>query len=100
MKKVLFYIPAIFFTLLYGWLALDGIGAIHPSVLVWLLLFWTAGILLGKGISWGGVLGFIPAIAFIYMGTQNTGQIISETPIGVVILLYYAVTIYFINKKR
>lgn len=99
MKKTIFFIPAIIFSLLYGWLAFGGAGAIHPIVIAWLLLFWSAGILLSKTIFWGGFLGVIPAIAFIYMGTQETGQIISETPIGIVLLLYYAVCAYFVFKK-
>ncbi|MEG2234792.1 MAG: hypothetical protein RRZ42_09220 [Oscillospiraceae bacterium] len=100
MKKLWFFIPAVVFTLLYGWLALYGIGAIHPVVAVWLALFWIAGVLLSKTMFWGGLLGVIPALHLIYMGTQETGQIISETPIGIVVLLYYAVCIYFVYKKN
>lgn len=99
MKKLGFFIPAIIFTIFYGWLALDGIGAIHPIVVVWLILFWGAGILLSKNVFWCGLLGLIPSICFIYMGTQDTGQVISETPIGVVILFYYMVCIYYVYKK-
>lgn len=100
MKKLIFFIPAIVFTILYGCAALEGIGAIHPIAIVWLLLFWSAGVLLSKAIFWGGLLGIIPAACFIYMGTQETGQIISETPIGIAILLYYGVCIYCVYKKN
>lgn len=99
MKKLIFFIPAIIFTILYGCAALGGIGAIHPIVIVWLLLFWAAGILLSKAIFWGGLFGVIPAACFIYMGTLETGQIISEMPIGIVVLLYYAVCIFYVYKR-
>lgn len=100
MKKWWVFIPAVVFTLLYSWLALDGTGAIYPVVAVWLALFWIAGVLLSKAMFWGGLFGAIPALHLIYMGTQETGQIISETPIGIVVLLYYAVCIYFVYKKN
>ena len=99
MKK-LFFIPAIIFTILYGCLALGRIGAIHPIVIACLLLFWIAGVLLSKTMIWGGVLGLIPAACFIYMGTQETGQIFNETPIGIVVLLYYAACMYYVHKKN
>ncbi len=98
MKKLVFFIPAIIFTIFYGLVALSGLSP-HSIVGVWLVLFWVSGILLSKAVFWGGVLGAIPAISFIYMGTQDTGQIISETPIGIVILFYYVVCTYYVYKK-
>ncbi|MEG1945444.1 MAG: hypothetical protein RR058_08490 [Oscillospiraceae bacterium] len=100
MKKVLFFLPAIVFTIFYGWVALGGIGDIQPIILICLVLFWSAGALLSKTIFWGGFLGIIPAACFIYMGTQETGQIIGETPIGIVVLLYYLACIYCVYKKN
>lgn len=100
MKKIFFFLPAIVFTIFYGWAALGGIGAIHPIILIWLVLFWIAGVLLCKTMSWGGCLGIFPAACFIYMGTQETGQVISETPIGMVVLLYYAVCTYCVYKRN
>lgn len=100
LKNIFYLIPAIVFTLFYGWLGLDGIGAIHPIVLVWLALFWIAGILLSQTVFWGGLLGLIPAVYFIYMGTQETGQIVSQTPIGVITLLYFALCTYCVYKIK
>ncbi|MEG1994323.1 MAG: hypothetical protein RR048_05375 [Oscillospiraceae bacterium] len=99
MKKFVLFIPAIVFTIFYGLTALGGIGAIHPIVILWLALFWIAGILLSKSIFLGGLFGVIPAACFIYMGTQETGQIINEAPIGIVVLLYYSVCIYCVYRK-
>ncbi|MEG3007509.1 MAG: hypothetical protein RR806_08570 [Oscillospiraceae bacterium] len=84
MKKIVFFIPAIIFTIVYGSAAVfGGIGMIQPIAAVWLLLYWSAGALLGKTKAIGGILGILPALQLIYMGTQETGQIIKETPIGV-----------------
>lgn len=100
MKKLVFFIPAILFTIIYGLLAIVSITSIHPIAIVLLIMFWSAGVLLYKKVIWGGLLGIIPAAVFIYMGTQDTGQIFSETPIGIVILLYYVVCICWIYKKN
>lgn len=103
MKKNVFYIPAIFYTLFYGLTALvfGGIGAIQPIVIAWLFLFWLAGILLSKAIWWGGLLGMLPAAYFIYMSTQGTGQIAPiELPLGIIVLLFYAGCTYIVYKKK
>ena len=101
MKKIVFFIPAIISRIFYVLLAvLGGVGAIHPIVAVWLFLFWISSALLRKAKVIGGIFGIIPALHLIYMGTQETGQIIKETPIGIVVLLYYAVCIYFVYKKN
>lgn len=84
--KLIFFIPAIIFTLFYGWAVCIWAGTIHPVVIPWLLLFWLAGVLLRKNLFWGGILGMIPAACFIYMGAQETGQIMNETSVGIVIL--------------
>ena len=99
MKKIIFYIPAIIFTILYGLLAIGGIGAISPVVAVWLVLFLTSGILLSKNMLWGGLLGALPAIHLIYMGNQETGQVINEMPIGIIVLIFYIVCSSFICYK-
>lgn len=100
-KKLAFYIPAIILTIFYCLAALGGMGAIHPIAVLWLALLWIAGILLSKSVFWGGLLGFIPGACFIYMGMKETGQIFKETPLGVFILLYYAVCmIYCVYKKK
>ncbi|MUV38941.1 hypothetical protein JNUCC1_02813 [Lentibacillus sp. JNUCC-1] len=103
MKRSLFFIPAVIFTVLYGAVAiLDTITAVSPVVLVWLALFFISGFLLIKNIYWGSLLGILPAIHMIYMGTQETGQIINETPIGIVVLVFYVICgfiVYRWNKK-
>lgn len=101
MRKLAYFIPAIVFTIMYGLaIVIGGIGSINPIVIVWVALLWIAGVLLNKGVVWGGLLGMIPGACFVYMGTQETGQIIKETPFGIIILFYYVLCIYFVYKKK
>lgn len=100
MKKNIFYIPAIIFTILYGVATISNIGAISPIVVIWLALFFISGFILNKNIFWGSLLGALPAIHLIYMGTQETRQIVSEMPIGVVVLIFYITCGYFINRNN
>lgn len=100
MKKLLFYMPAIIFTLFFGIAALSGIGSVSPIVFVWLALWFISGFLLNKGFCWGSFLGAMPAIHLVYMGTQDTGQIFSELPIGIVVLGFYVVCGYWVYHKK
>lgn len=100
MKKITFYIPAIIFAVLYGMIAISDIGAISPIVFVWLALFFISGYFLHKSIYWGGLFGTLPAIHLIYMGSQVTGQIINETPIGIVVLVFYIICGYIVYKNN
>ncbi|KPU42261.1 hypothetical protein OXPF_40460 [Oxobacter pfennigii] len=100
MKKLLFYIPAIMFILFYGIVALSGFSVISPVVAIWLLLWFISGFLLNKNYFWGSLLGTLPAIHLVYMGTQETGQIISEASIGIVVLIFYLICGYWIYRKN
>ena len=96
MKKIIFYIPAIIFAIIYGVIAISNIGAISSIVIIWLALFFVSGFILNKNVFWGSLLGTLPAIHLIYMGTQETGQIVNEIPIGIVILIFYIICGYFV----
>ncbi|MDD4438129.1 MAG: hypothetical protein PHS04_08860 [Tissierellia bacterium] len=103
MKRIVFYIPAIIFAILYGVIAIRNIGAISPIVVVWLALFFISGFILNKNVFWGSLLGTLPAIHLIYMGTQETGQIINEMPTGIVVLIFYIICggfVFYKNKKK
>lgn len=102
MKKILFHIPAIIFTIFYGFIVVNHIGAISPVVLLWLVLFFVSGFILGKNIFWGSIVGMLPAINLIYLGTRDTGQMINEIPIGVIVLIFYIICggfVFYKNKK-
>lgn len=103
MKKIIFYIPAIILAILHGVIVISNIGTISPIVVVWLALFIISGFILNKNVFWGSLLGTLPAIHLIYMGTQETGQIINEMSAGIVILIFYIICGYFVyrnNKKN
>lgn len=100
MRKSIFYIPAIIFAILYGMIAISDIRAISPIVLIWLALFFISGFILNKNIFWGSLLGTLPAIHLIYMGTQEKGQIINEMPIGIVLLIFYTMGGYFVYRNN
>lgn len=52
MRKLAYFIPAIIFTILYGFVIIvGGIGSVNPVVIVWVALLWIAGILLNKGVA-------------------------------------------------
>ena len=103
MKKIIFYLPAIIFTIFFSFAATWSIGAISPVAFVWLTMFFISGFILSKDVYWGSFLGVLPAIHMIYMGTQETGQIINEMPRVVAILFVYIVCGYYVhmnNKKN
>lgn len=59
-----------------------------------------------KGIElnglWGSMFGILPAIHLIYIGTKETGQIINEIPIGIIVLVFYIVCggfVFYKSKK-
>ena len=56
--------------------------------------------MVNKNISCGSLLGALPAIYLIYMGTQETGQIINEMQIRIVVLIFYIICGYFIHRNN
>lgn len=102
MKRTVFFIPAIFFIVLYG-LAMITFKSVSPIVFVWIALFFVSGFLLTKGKVWGGLPGLLPGIHSIYMSTQDTGQVIDiELPMGLIILFFYilcSVVVFYRRKS-
>ncbi|WP_147534276.1 hypothetical protein [Bacillus marasmi] len=98
--KIIVYIPAIIFSIFYGVIAINDAGAISSIVLVWLAFFYVSGFMLNKNIFWGSLMGALPGIHLIYMGTQETGQIINEKPLGIVILIFYIICGYIIHRNN
>jgi len=105
-KRIVFYIPAILFVIIFGWFAISfGIGSISPIVFVWIILFLVSGYLLNNANVLGGVLGILPGINLIYMSTKDTGQVINiELPFGIIILIFYVLcsgsVLYKIKKIK
>ena len=98
MKKVLFYLPAVIYTIAV--IALNIIlKTFSPLWYVWVVLLWLGGVLLNKGKVWGGLFGLLPAVHILYMSTQTTGQVISEAPLGIITAVYVLVCMFVAWKK-
>lgn len=99
MKKIILYIPAIIFSIYFSWVIIYFGISYSPVIFVWLALFLAGGVLLSKGKCWGGFLGLLPGIHWIYMGTQETGQIVNEMPIGIIVSIFYLICSSYIFYK-
>jgi hypothetical protein len=102
MKKIVFFIPAITFAIFFsGIMIAVSPSAISLIVYFWIGLFAVSGILLSKGLFWGGLLGVLPGIHLIYMSTIDTGQIMNiELPIGVIVVAFYLICCSFMFYKK
>ena len=98
MKKVLLYLPSIVFFIVTIVLNII-LQTFSPLWYVWIVLLWLGGFMLNKGKVWGGIFGLLPAIHILYMGTQETGQVINEMPIGVITALYIIICMFVVWKK-
>ena len=99
MKNILFYLPAILYTIAV--IVLDIIlRTFSPLWYIWITLLWLSGFLFSKEKIWSVLLGLIPAVHIMYMGTQYTGQVINiEIPLGVVTALYVIGCSLWVWKK-
>ena len=99
MKKVLFYLPAVVYTIAV--IALNIIlKTFSPLWYAWVVLLWLGGFLLKKGKVWGCLFGLLPAIHLLYMSTQSTGQVINiEMPLGIITALYGVACGFWVWKK-
>ena len=101
LKKYIGYSPAILFSALYLCAGFIGSSFDWSVILIWIGCFFLATFFLHKGIFWGAVFGLFPAFHMIYMGTQETGQVINiEIPLGIVLLVFYSVLSIWHWKKR
>ena len=99
MKKVVFYLPAVVYTIAV--IALNIILKIFsPLWYAWVVLLWLGGFLLNKGKVWGCLFGLFPAIHLLYMSTQSTGQVINiEMPLGIITALYVIACGFLVWRK-
>lgn len=101
MKKILYFLPFILGCILYILGGMVGsFSAINPFVWVALGMLFISGFLMDKKKWWGSVLGILVGILLIYMGSQETGQIVSETPIGIIMCIYYIICGIVAYKKE
>ena len=93
MKRYLGYLPAILFLAIYLTAWFTGASMELALVLIWLGCLIFAGILLHKGIFWGGVFGALPALHMVYRGGI-------EILIGLALLAFYLVLGIRVRKNR
>lgn len=103
-RKMLYFIPALMFIIAYMVMLVLGFGIVSVKEVAGLFLLIIGGVLLCGGKFWGSILGMIPAVYFIYMSTQYTGQVINiELPLGIALIIYYLIcsfVVYRGSKKR
>lgn len=100
MKKIVWYLPAIIYTIEIVILNIV-LRTIMPVWCVWCILLWLSGFLLDKKKVWGSILGLLPAIHLLYMSTKYTGQVINiEMPLGVITGIYIIICGVYVQKKQ
>lgn len=104
MKKVgiLYFVPAAAALVFYGGLGIaGGFGAIAPAAWLFAALLAVSGIFLFKDKWWGCVFGIAVGIAYIYMSTRYTGQVIDiERPVGIMLCIYYLFCGFLLLRKQ
>lgn len=102
MRKILYFLPFVLGCILYVFLGIvSSFGSINPFVWIALIMLFISGLLMKNNKWWGCFFGITIGILLICMGNQETGQIIKETPFGIIICIYYIVCaiITYKNKK-
>ena len=78
-----------------------GLGMISMKEIVWIALFLISGFLMSSEKVWGSIFGMIPGMVFVWMSTNDTGQVINiELPLGMLIIGFYVGCGFGIYRKR
>lgn len=102
MKKIIYFIIPIMFVLLFGSIItfLDY-NSLSPLTFWWFTFLLIGSILLSLNFFWGAFIGAMPAIHWIYMSTQDTGQAINiELPLGIIVLIFYFVCGIYVYRLK
>ena len=91
MKKLVYFVPAVFALLLYAALSfMSGFGAINPWVWFWIGVMFLSAAVLSCNKWYGCVGGLAAGYLLLFMSTQYTGQVVSlERPLGILLCIYY-----------
>lgn len=101
LKVVGYFLPAITSLLFYAAISFnDGFSSIHPLAWCFVVLLLVSAILMLKNKWWGCIGGLFTGGILIYMGMQYTGQIINESPICIVLCIYYALCGLLCSKQK
>ena len=100
-KQFWYFLPFILFIITYLGATIMGLGMISAKEIVWIGLFLASGFLLSQEKIWGSIFGMIPGIVFVWMSTNDTGQVINiELPLGMLIIGFYVGCGIGIYRKR
>ena len=99
MKKVLFYLPAVIYTIAV--IALNIIlQMVSPLWYCWIVLLWLSGFFMNRKKAWGCLFGLLPAVHLLYMSTQYTGQVVNvEMPLGMITAAYILGCSFVVRKR-
>ena len=101
MKKILYFFPVGSACIIYIFLGvISSFSSINPFVWLSLILLFISGLLMNKNKWWGCILGILIGVLLIYMGNRETGQIIKETPFGIIICIYYILCASVAYRKK
>ena len=102
MKKVVYYVLAIFGLVFYCLLAVfSGIGAIHPAVWLCIALMFASAILMAQKKWFGCIPGILVGATLICMSFRDTGQVIDiERPLGIALTLFYILSGLISQKEK
>ena len=90
LKRILYCVPAGAAVLFYGLLGISGgFNAIDWSAWLMTAMLILAALLLLAGKRWGCIFGIAVGSQLIYMGMQETGQIMKEWGVGIVFCAYF-----------
>ena len=98
-RRMLYFIPVLIFLIAYIAMLVLGFGMVSIKEVIWLLLFLISGFLLSGDKFWGSIFGMIPAVIFIFMSTEHTGQVVNiELPLGIGLIIYYLICSFIVFK--
>ena len=98
-RRMLYFIPVLIFLIAYIAMLVLGFGMVSIKEVIWLLLFLISGFLLSGDKFWGSIFGMIPAVIFIFMSTEHTGQVVNiELPLGIGLIIYYLICSFIVYK--
>lgn len=101
MRKYLFFLPVVLWTLLALFLESNGVQASLIVWIFWLAMLLAGGILLQKGNLWGGLIGMCSGVHMIYMGICQTSQMVhAEIPMGIVCLIFFLIVTVAMYLQR
>lgn len=96
---LIYLLPAIMGTAFYVTLGfIGGFGSIHPGAWVGVLALYLGAYLLLRRKAWGCLFGIAVGAVLIRMGSQDSGQVFNEMPIGIFFVIYYLICFWFCRK--